>query len=120
MILKDLELKISKILRTGVVIAGLIIAGGWLWSALTTTTDLFHYKEYHEADLFQSLNHALQVKDFGSLVVYAGLVVLVMLPAIRVLFTGVLFIVMKEKILGWTAIAVFTVLVTSFLLGAHI
>lgn len=120
MILKDLELKISQILRTGVVTAGLIIAVGWLWSTLTTTNDLFHYKEYHESDLFQSLHQALQLKDFGSLVVYAGLVVLVLLPVIRVLFTGILFIVMKEKILGWTAIAVFTVLVSSFLLGARI
>lgn len=120
MILKDLELKISHILRYGVMLAGIIILTGWVWLALTTTGDLFHFRDYHEMDLMQSLARAKAMGDYGTLVVYFGLAVLVMLPAIRVLFTGVLFIVMKEKILGWTAIGVFTVLVTSFLLGANI
>ena len=120
MIIKDLELKISHILRFGVMLSGIIILTGWVWSAMTTTGDLFHFRDYHELSLMQSIERALALGDYGTLIVYFGLAVLVMLPAVRVLFTGVLFIVMKEKILGWTAIAVFTVLVTSFLLGAHI
>jgi len=120
MTIQDLELKISKLLRAGVVISGIVISIGWVWSVIANGADLFQYKQYHAVSLVDSVRNCLAMGDYASLVVYAGLAILVMLPAARVLLTGVLFLTQKEKILGWVAISVFVVLVTSFLLGANL
>lgn len=113
----DLELRVAKLLRTGVILSGIIISIGWCWSLLTSGNDLFRFKEYHTVGFFESVHTCWQSGDYGSIVVYLGLAVLVMLPATRVLLAGILFITQKEKILGWLGVLVFIVLVTSFLLG---
>ena len=59
------------------------------------------------------------MKFFEERVAYFGLALLVMLPVARVLLTGILFFVQKDKVLGWIALAVFVVLVASFSLGVE-
>lgn len=118
--IQDSEVKLSKLLRLGVIISGIILAIGWLWDVIINGDHLLEFKEYQPISLLSSLQMNLVSQNYSVLLINLGLAILVMLPAARVLFTGFLFISRKEKILGWAAIFVFVVLVSSFLLGADL
>ncbi len=120
MTLSDLELKIAKLLRIGVLIAGLFIAVGWLWDISANGDQLMQFKDYHSLSLMQSLQDCLTQGRYGLLISYLGLTVLVLLPVVRVLLTGILFLAQKERVLAAIAISVFVVLVASFSLGISV
>lgn len=120
MTLHTLELKISRLLRAGVLIAGLFIFIGWMWDISVAGDQLTHFKDYHSVGLLDSIRECVSSGRYGLLVTYFGLTVLVLLPVARVLLTGVLFVIQKERVLGFIALFVFAVLVASFSLGINI
>lgn len=120
MTLYNLELKISHLLRIGVLIAGLFIAVGWIWDIALSGDQLMQFKEYHSISLMDSIRDSISSGRYSTLVTYFGLTLLVLLPAARVLLTGILFLAQKERTLGVIAISVFIVLVASFSLGINV
>lgn len=118
--LLDLEFKISHILRSGVLIAGVLLLIGWLWMLIESGDILSSFSSYKPQPLFESIQWALVMNDRAQLMAFAGLVVLVCLPILRVFMTGFLFIKQKDFRLASMAFAVFIVLVGSFLLGIHL
>jgi uncharacterized membrane protein len=119
MTLSDLELKISRLLRTGVLVAGFFIFSGWIWDVAINGDHLTQFNEYHALSLMDSLRDCWATGRYALLVTYFGLTLLVLLPATRVLLTGILFLFQKERMLAFIAISVFVILVTSFSLGIN-
>ncbi len=116
-VLHDLELKISKMLRSGVYIAGMLLMVGWLWQLYLNGDTLGDFKTYESRSLVETIHWAVVMHDRPILISMAGLVVLVLLPITRVFLTGVLFVKQKDRVLAVMAFAVFTCLVASFFLG---
>ncbi|WP_413584319.1 DUF1634 domain-containing protein [Bdellovibrio sp. HCB274] len=119
-ILHDLELRISKMLRSGVYVAGMLMTIGWLWGWFKHGDTLSSFSRYESKSLYETLNWAVITHDQPLIIGFAGLAVLVSLPIIRVFLTGVLFIKQKDYILAVMAFAVFTCLIASFLLGIEL
>lgn len=115
-----LELKISKLLRAGVLLAGALMLVGWMSFLDFSQNPLLAFHDYKNESLLQSLQQALQSQDWGVLLAYAGLVILICLPLLRVLLTGILFIKQKEKLLAFIAFFVFAILILSFTLGIEL
>ncbi|WP_374073361.1 DUF1634 domain-containing protein [Bdellovibrio bacteriovorus] len=115
--LNQLEYRISQFLRGGVLFAGLLLLVGWLWMLVNNREALSTFDEYHPQSLAESLQWALIMNDRALMMSFFGLVVLVSLPVIRVLMTGVLFMKQKEYRLALMAFVVFSALVASFFLG---
>jgi len=120
MTLYDLELKISRLLRAGVLTAGFFIGAGWLWDVTINGDHLAQFSDYHVMSLMDSIRDCLATGRYAPLVTYFGLTLLVLLPAARVLLTGILFLVQKERILAFIAISVFVILIASFSLGINL
>jgi uncharacterized membrane protein len=116
-VLHDLELKISKMLRSGVYVAGMLLMVGWLWQLYKNGDTLADFKTYESRSLVETIHWAVVMHDRPILISMAGLVVLVLLPITRVFLTGVLFVKQKDRVLAVMAFAVFTCLVASFFLG---
>jgi uncharacterized membrane protein len=115
--LHNLELKISKMLRSGVYISGMLLLVGWLWQLYNSGDTLASFQTYESRTLMETIHWAVVMQDRPLLISIAGLVVLVLLPITRVFLTGVLFVKQKDKVLAIMAFAVFTCLVASFFLG---
>lgn len=115
--LHQLEIRISQFLRGGVLFAGALLFVGWVWMFINSGDVLSTFNEYHPQSLSESIQWALIMNDRALLMSFFGLVVLVTLPVIRVLMTGILFIRQKDYRLAIIAFAVFFVLVASFTLG---
>lgn len=120
MSLHELELKISHLLRAGVLFAGMLLLVGWLWMWAQGGDVLGSYSEYKPQSLSESIQWALIMNDRALLLSFAGLGVLVTLPLVRVLMTGILFVKQKDYRLAIMAFAVFIALVASFFLGIEI
>lgn len=118
--LLSLELKISKLLRWGVLAAGLLMALGWISLLDFSQNPLAAFHDYKGEPLTESLETALQNQQWGLLAAYAGLIVLISLPLLRVLMTAILFIKQKEKTLAAIAFFVFAILILSFSLGIEL
>jgi len=116
----DLELRIAKLLRTGVVLAGLMLALGWILMLVHDEPSQRDLSHFAPVPLMSALPLAYLSRDWGRLVANAGLVVLVTLPLVRVLLTALLFWKNRERKLAWIALLVFSALVGSFLLGIEI
>ncbi|MFN3453880.1 MAG: DUF1634 domain-containing protein [Pseudobdellovibrio sp.] len=116
----DLEIRISHFLRYGVVLSLVLLVIGWIGSSLNSSKSFATYTIYQEINLLAYLKNLYGVRDYSSLVLYAGLMVLVLLPLIRVLLTGLLFVRQKEKIMSIVSFFVLAVLVASFLLGVDL
>lgn len=102
-----MELKISKFLRFGVILSGVLMLVGWLL----------------EFDI--SADPFLPLRDYASRpLTYTaatwGLVVLIALPVIRVFLTAILFLKQKEHVLALIAGGVLMALFFSFSLGLEI
>ncbi|WP_413293687.1 DUF1634 domain-containing protein [Bdellovibrio sp. HCB185ZH] len=115
--LHDLELKISKMLRSGVYIAGMLLLIGWLWQLYRSGDTLSDFQTYESKSLTETIHWAVVMQDRPLIISISGLVVLVLLPTTRVFLTGILFIKQKDRILAVMAFAVFACLVASFFLG---
>jgi len=96
--LESLELKISKFLRIGVMVAGLFMLAGWLTHLVMQGPSLEALKIYHAITLDETLRTAVATKAWSEIVAYLGLIILIALPLIRVFLTAFLFIKQKEGI----------------------
>ncbi|MCM2350930.1 MAG: DUF1634 domain-containing protein [Bacteriovoracaceae bacterium] len=117
--IENLELKISKFLRYGVIFAGIVIFIGWI-SMFKFTNTFYTFKFYDKLPLIDIIPFYVYRERWGMLVAYAGLVILISLPIIRVFLTAFLFIKQKEYILATIAIVVSIALIFSMFLGIEL
>lgn len=115
--LENLELKISKFLRYGVLVSGFFLAIGWISNFSLTENPYEHFKFYDYLPLQDILQLYFRNKEWGVLISYVGLGLLISLPLIRVLLTAFLFIKQKEYQLAAIATLVLICLVVSFSFG---
>lgn len=117
MIIEDLELKIAKVLRMGVLISGILLILGWALTAFEGGSSLSIFKDYDQLSLIDQLTLALKNQQWGILLSFIGLASLILLPVTRVALTAILFFYQKEMKIGFIAIFVLLLLTTSFFLG---
>ena len=118
--IETLELKISKFLRVGVLVAGVLMFIGWLVSFQWPGNPLANFETYSQLSLIFHLELAFMDGNWGLLLSYAGLVALISLPVLRVFLTMILFIKQKEFILGAVAALVLLGLFLSFTFGIEL
>jgi len=92
----ELELFISKFLRFGVFVSAFFILIGWFGQIDWHNNKFDDFKEYHHTPLLNALNTLISSQSWGSLLIYLGLLILILLPLFRVFFTGLIFIKQKE------------------------
>lgn len=112
-----LELRIAKLLRVGVIISAILMLAGFILQFKLSGNALFNFTIYDEIPLADLLEFNFRKKNWGPIVSYSGLIVLISLPLIRVLLTIYLFIRQKEYPLAMIAFLVFTGLMISMSLG---
>lgn len=115
--LERMELKISKFLRIGVIISGAIITLGWAMSFQADYDPFENLKTYHQISLIDSFQIQFMLENWGRLIVYFGLMILISLPVLRVLLSVVLFVKQKEKKMAFIGAIVLLGLILSFSLG---
>ena len=118
--LYNLELFISKMLRLGVLVSGALLLIGWMTQIQFTENPFLAFHEYHALPLSQFLGQLWAAGDWGMLVSFAGLFVLISLPLLRVLLTAILFLRQGERKLALIAAFVLIMLLISFSLGIEI
>lgn len=117
--LETMELKISKFLRAGVVVSGLIIATGWMMSFKADSDPFAPLQTYQHYSLIDSLQMNALLDNWGKVIAYMGLTFLISLPVIRVFLSIILFIKQKEKTMALIGAIVLIGLILSFSLGVE-
>lgn len=117
--IETMELKIAKFLRAGVVVSGITMLVGWVWSFRVGHDPFAPLQEYSSLTLYQSIAVCLMLKYWGRLLIYLGLTILISLPVIRVILSVVLFIKQKEKAMALIGAIVLVGLILSFSLGVE-
>lgn len=112
-----MELLISKFLRFGVIVSGLIILSGWLMSFEADRNPFTSLQSYQYFSLINSLEMNLILNKWGKVISYLGLMMLISLPILRVFLSMILFIRHKEKMMAFLSLIVFIGLILSFLMG---
>lgn len=115
-----MSLTIAKLLRYGVLIAGALMLAGWCTLLDFSHNPLAAFHEYQSSNLEQSLRIALEAGQWGLLLAYLGLAVLISLPLLRVFLTALLFLKQKEKAMAILSFFVLAVLILSFSLGIEL
>jgi uncharacterized membrane protein len=115
-----LELLISRILRTGVQISGSLVFGGWLAQYTLLESNFSDLKIYRTTPFGERLTQILRAKEWGQVMIYIGLVVLISLPLIRVCLTCFLFIKEKEYLLSMVSGCVLLGLLLSIFIGFQV
>lgn len=118
--LHSLELKIGKLLRKGVLSAGVVLLFGWVGMILQDQHTLLDYAVYKTQSAAEEIEWAYLTRDLPLMIAYGGLVILISLPLLRVLLTGYLFLRQKDKVMGFVAFGVLIVLLASFALGIEV
>lgn len=118
--INSLELKISKVLRIGVLVAGFFLLTSWILNTIDGGSSFFVFKDYDKIDLLSQIVIAKKNNQWGILIGFFGLSLLVMLPILRVALTTVLFFVQKDYKIGFVSILVLIFLMISFLLGVNL
>lgn len=117
---ESLELKISKFLRAGVIVAGIFLLIGWLSNFFHHGFSIQLLQVYHSVTLIDSINIIIANKDWGDLIAYIGMGILILLPITRVFLTAYLFLKQKEYLLAGIAAFVMIALLVSFSLGIEL
>ena len=117
---EHLEIKIALFLRYGVFLAGFLMFIGWAMNFKFSGNPYFGFSTYDQIPLIDLIEYYIRRKNWGALVSYSGLAMLISLPLIRVLLTAVLFIKQKEFTLAFIAFIVFAGLMLSLLLGIEL
>lgn len=115
--IESLELKISKFLRAGVIVACILLLAGWISQIKFSGSTFYNFQIYGEIPLNELLEYYIRRKEWGVLIAYSGLVILISLPMIRVFLTAFLFLRQKEYVLAGIASIVLISLIVSMLLG---
>lgn len=118
--LQALELKISKFLRAGVLLAGFFMLIGWVSDLLLHGSSFESFKLYHEVSLVETVKIAFATHAWGEIISYLGLTILIALPITRVFLTAFLFLKQKEYLLAGIASFVLIALIVSFSLGIEL
>ncbi|MGE3609314.1 MAG: DUF1634 domain-containing protein [Bacteriovoracaceae bacterium] len=118
--LTDLELKISRFLRIGVILAGIILFAGWIWSFDSSANPFYSYQIYDHIPFLNLVEYYFIDGQYGALIVYGGLFILISLPIIRVFLTGILFFLKKEFLMGSISFIVLILLIISFSFGIEL
>lgn len=120
--MESLELKISKFLRVGVLVAGLFMLSGWSIElyAQGEGDPFAPFRTYQEVPLGRQLAHIFEAHLYPVMLSYLGLFILISLPLIRVALTAVLFLKQKERILAAIAFFVLACLLFSFSQGIEL
>ena len=117
--LETMELKISKFLRIGVIVAGAIIAIGWVMSFKPDSDPFANLQTYSSFNLVDSLQMHAILQNWGKIISYFGLTILISLPVTRVFLSVILFIKQKEKAMALIGAIVLIGLILSFSLGVE-
>lgn len=115
-----MEIRISKFLRGGVLFSGVLIAIGWAMSFKSSSAHFNQFKEYDQVALQNFLLYHYNQGNWGQLISYSGLTLLILLPLIRVFLTGLIFVRQKEHVLALVAGFVLLFLIISFSLGINL
>ena len=115
----ELELFIAKFLRAGVIVSGLFMLTGWLG-----TLDLHHniflnYQNYTHNSLLSTISQ-YDVSSWPHLMIYLGLICLILLPLLRVLLTGLIFMKQRDYIMASLVLLVLAGLIISISQGIEI
>lgn len=113
----SLEWAVARMLRVGVIISGVLMLGGWMTFMDFHENPLVRFHEYHNQRLPVSLSLAWHSGNWGLLLSYAGLALLVSLPVIRVFMAAVIFTKQRQATLAGLAYFVFFILIVSLSLG---
>ena len=116
----DLEITIAKVLRYGVLLAGAVIFVGWMIHLHWSGNPFTEFREYHPHAVIPHLRVLWQNQEWGTLLSYSGLTMLVILPLTRVMMTAILFMRQKDLWMASFAIVVMAGLLLSFALGFEI
>lgn len=117
---ESLELKISKFLRKGVLLAGFFLIIGWISNLINHGVNYEQLHNYHEVSLLDALKLIIAKGDWGDLIGYTGMGLLIFLPISRVFLTAWLFIKQKDYLLAGIALFVLVALIISFTLGIEL
>lgn len=117
---EELEIKIAIFLRYGVFIAGFFMFVGWVINFKFSGDPFFGFSIYDQIPLIDLVDYYIRRKNYGALISYGGLAMLISLPLIRVLLTMVLFLKQKERNLALIALIVFMGLTISLFLGIEL
>lgn len=116
----NLELFIAKFLRYGVLVAGLFIFAGWM-SQIDFHHNVFaHFATYTHAPLIETLRAQVDAQNWGLLITYFGLMILIALPLTRVALVAVVFLSGRDYAMAFCALLVLFGLGLSFVLGYEI
>ncbi len=115
--LNRMELKISKFLRLGVIISGSIISIGWFLSFKFDQGTFVPFKTYRPFNILDSLQMNFILQNWGNLIIYLGLAILISLPVLRVFLSILLFLKQKERAMAIIGSVVLLGLILSFTLG---
>lgn len=115
--IETLELKISKFLRFGVIISGIFILAGWFLNFKLSGNPFYTFDTYDQIPLKDLIEFHLKNRNWGHLISYLGLIILIFIPIVRVILTVVLFFQEKEYMLSLIGIFVFIGLLLSMFLG---
>ncbi len=113
----EVELAIAKVLRVGVLVAGGLMAVGWLAQIDFVGNVFTRFATYQSRPLGDTLEALLAAKDWARLTAYLGLAALVSLPILRVFFTFIMFVRGRERVLAAAALFVLMGLAVGILLG---
>lgn len=117
---EQLEFKIAKLLRFGVVLSALFMLVAIIFNFNSNTNTLMIFETYDRIPLKDFLILHYYRKHWITLIAYFGLAILITLPIIRVLLTAFLFIKQKDYKLALLASFVFLALILSFILGIEL
>jgi uncharacterized membrane protein len=116
----SLELFIANFLRYGVLFAGALMFIGWM-SEISFSTDTFaRFSNYEDVRLVASLHRLFELKRWGLLTSYAGMLALISLPVLRVLMTLVVFAKKRDRAMAILSGLVLAGLALSVVLGFEI
>jgi uncharacterized membrane protein len=123
--LESLELRIAVLLRNGVLLAGGLMFLGWMALLQFRQNPFLEAQVYRQSRFTERLTSLLQDplgsrETIGTLICYAGLILLISLPILRVGMTAILFFRQRDRLLGWIAVIVLAILGFSFILGIEL
>lgn len=102
---KDFDLIIARILRYGINVVSVLFVIGWASSISFSENIFLNYQSYHAVALSEQIRAVWLGQQWGSILAYLGLAILISLPILRVLMVGILFTRNKEyKMVSITAL----------------
>ncbi|MEO6148702.1 MAG: DUF1634 domain-containing protein [Mucilaginibacter sp.] len=116
---RDIQLIISRILRTGVFASvGIALAGGiiYLWRH---GNEVVNYEVFKGAQGYQAPGYVFHniVTIHGRAIIQAGILLLIATPVIRVIFSAVNFILEKDYLYTGITLLVLGIIIFSMLQG---